>query len=143
MKCEKCGGMGTILNHLHQPYSGQQTAGMGKSVCPSCNGSGKSSAAEPYSEEPVSGGNTSFNAWAYLITWCILFYLTYEIYVPFMEMIFGKNLHVSELVKWLNIVIMMVPPTVIVYLFRRFIPGLFALSIIIGILGLAYGMIKN
>jgi len=62
---------------------------------------------------------------------------------PWLEMKFGKGFKIPEFIKWLNIIIMMMPPTVIVYLFRRIIPALFALSIITGIIVLAYGMITN
>ena len=90
-----------------------------------------------------SGTNSStdnLNVWAFIITWLILFYLTYQVYVPLFEMIFGGDMRhkLSEPLKWLNLIIMMVPPSIIVFLFRRFIPALFVVGIIIGILLLAY-----
>ena len=39
-KCTNCNGSGTILNHIHPTHTGQQSAGQGMSVCPSCNGRG-------------------------------------------------------------------------------------------------------
>jgi len=109
--------------------------------CKNCNGTGTSGVTEPPSEKPVSDIKNPFNALGYLITWCVLFYLTYEAYVPLIEMIFGKDVHVSELVQWLNVVVMLVPPTVIVYLFRKFIPRLFAISICIVVPWFAYGIL--
>ena len=88
----------------------------------------------------TSSSPDNLSVWAFIITWLILFYLTYQAYVPLFEMIFGGDMRhkLSEPLKWLNLIIMMVPPSIIVFLFRRFIPALFVVGIIIGILLLAY-----
>ena len=85
----------------------------------------------------VNIDGSSFKALSFIVAWLILFYLTYQVYVPLLEMVFGNDLKVSEAVKWLNVAIMMLPPTIIVYLLRRFIPALFAFSIIAGIIAVA------
>ena len=41
----------------------------------------------------------SFNAWAYLIFWGVLFYITFNLYVPLYEMIFGKPENMPEYAK--------------------------------------------
>ena len=38
-KCSNCQGLGTIPDYLNQGYT--RSAGMGRNVCPSCNGNGK------------------------------------------------------------------------------------------------------
>lgn len=155
IRCTECNGSGRVLKqNYNQNYANTLgNAGPGMVSCPRCYGRGTVQGYVPDNPNTVgtvsnnnasfSNNNTSFNAWAFIIVWLILFYLTYKIYVPLLDMIFGKDIKVSEYIKWLNVIIIMVPPTVIVYIFRRFIPALFALGIFIGILVFVYGVITN
>jgi len=121
---------------MHPTHAGQRSAGQGQSVCPNCNGSGKSSALDTSSEQSASSNNPLFIALAFIIAWCVLFYFTLMMDIYLIEMVFGKEEKSPEFLKWLNILLVAIPPTFIVYKFRKLIPGLLAVSIVGGILAI-------
>ena len=143
-KCEYCCGTGTILEHLnHTPVSGQQPTGNGTVSCPRCNGSGKTNIRKESNGSDVSSSSDGSNAWAFIIAWGVLFYLTYQLTIALAEMIFGKEVNAPEFVKWLIVIFMLIPPTVLVFVFRKIIPSLFYIVLIGGILAFFVAMVSN
>jgi hypothetical protein len=141
IKCPECNGSGTVLKHFYnQDYANRfGNAGSGLGYCPRCNGSGTVSGYE----SDVSGEDYASDVFIFVLAWLVLFYLTYQIYVPLFEMIFGNDVLVPEDIKWLNLFVMMIPPTVIVYIFRKFIPILVGVGILAGVIALTYTIISN
>jgi len=143
-KCNTCNGSGKILNHLHPTHSGQRSAGMGMSVCPSCNGSGNSGAldlssrnvggksgAELQGEKIGEGCATVlFSVGPYIIVFSALYNL-----IVYVTDFLSKNytLSVPDWLPWVNIILI----SVIVILCRKFIGWLALLSIVVFI-GIQY-----
>ena len=148
IKCPECNGTGTVLKHHYgRGYNnilGNAGAGMG--FCPRCHGRGTVRGNVPEEVRGVESGSSSGELYiviAFVVVWLGLFYLTYKLSVPILEAVYGKDPKVSDAVKWLNVVIISIPPTVVVYLARKIIPGLFYLGVIIGILFIAYKFATN
>jgi len=107
------------------------------------NASGASSSSD--SASGTSSSSDSLNVWAFIIVWIVLFYLTSQLITVLAEMIFGKeaNAPAPEFMKWLVVIFVLTLPTVLVYVFRKIIPGLFYIVLIGGILAIIVVMIAN